>query len=58
MQSEYNTQMTSYEEIVSHSPMANFSLGEKQTEDIWDQGADENTWTEEGWNNERLENTA
>jgi hypothetical protein len=32
--------------------------GRKQTEDILEQGAEENIWTEEGWNNRRLRETA
>jgi hypothetical protein len=29
--------------------------GRSQTEGDWEQGADENTWTHEGWNNMRVQ---
>jgi hypothetical protein len=32
--------------------------GGTQTERVWEQGAEENIWTEEGWSDGRLEETA
>jgi hypothetical protein len=32
--------------------------GRTQTEGIWEQDAEENIWSEEGWRNRRLETTA
>jgi hypothetical protein len=32
--------------------------GETQTEGVWEQGAEENIWTEETWSDGRLEETA
>jgi hypothetical protein len=32
--------------------------GGTETEGVWEQGADENIWTEEVWTDERLEKTA
>jgi hypothetical protein len=29
-----------------------------QTESVWEQGAEENMWTEEGWNDGRMEKAA
>jgi hypothetical protein len=29
-----------------------------KTEGIWEEGADENIWTEKGWNDRRVEKTA
>jgi hypothetical protein len=29
--------------------------GGKQTEDVWEQGAEENIWTKEKWSDRRLE---
>jgi hypothetical protein len=31
---------------------------EHNTEGVWEQGAEENIWTEEGWNDGRVEKTA
>jgi hypothetical protein len=32
--------------------------GETQTEGVWEQGAEENIWTKEGWSDGRMEETA
>jgi hypothetical protein len=32
--------------------------GEIETEGVWEQGAEENIWTEERWSDGRLEKTA
>jgi hypothetical protein len=32
--------------------------GGKQAEGVWEQGAEENIWTEEGWGDGRVEKTA
>jgi hypothetical protein len=32
--------------------------GGTHTKGIWEQGAEENIWTEEGWGDRRLEETA
>jgi hypothetical protein len=32
--------------------------GGTQTEGVWEQGAEENTWSEEVWSDGRLEETA
>jgi hypothetical protein len=35
-----------------------YALASTSTEGVWEQGAEEDTWTEEGWSDRRVEKTA